>query len=373
VSADATLTIAGAGMAGLVAAARARELGARPVVLEKGNRPGGSMLLSSCVIWRYRSLDDFRAECPGGDPALQALIIDRLDDGLDWLESLGAPVVERETGNPRTVGMRFDPHGLTEVLTRAAGQIRLETPLTKIDGATILATGGFAGSLAERLGLLLRANRWSRGDGMRLARERGATLIGDLDEFYGRNLPAPPARITEETFVQLAQLYGARALVVNERGEEFAPEPLSWSETDLVQATARQPGARAWYIVDDRALNASIRGRTVAEMIAAAEEAGGTVRRGETLAKLGLSLRPSPKLVEPPFTAVHVMPGVTHTIGGLRVDQHARVLRADAMPFEDLWACGVDVGGIATGGYASGLAQALVLGLIAAGNPRRTA
>ena len=47
-------------MAGLAAAARARELGAEPVVLEKGDRPGGSMLLSSGVIWRYRSLEAFR-------------------------------------------------------------------------------------------------------------------------------------------------------------------------------------------------------------------------------------------------------------------------------------------------------------------------
>ena len=33
---------------------------------------------------------------------------------------------------------------------------------------------------------------------------------------------------------------------------------------------------------------------------------------------------------------------------------------------EGLFAAGVDAGGIATGGYASGLAQALVLGLVAA-------
>ena len=88
-------------MAGLVAAARARELGAEPLVLEKGNRPGGSMLLSSGMIWRHRTLEDFRAECPGGDPALQRLIVERLDDGLEWLESLGAPVIERDTGNSR--------------------------------------------------------------------------------------------------------------------------------------------------------------------------------------------------------------------------------------------------------------------------------
>ena len=51
------LTIAGAGMAGLSAGARARELGVTPVIYEKGDRAGGSMLLSSGFIWRYRSLD----------------------------------------------------------------------------------------------------------------------------------------------------------------------------------------------------------------------------------------------------------------------------------------------------------------------------
>jgi predicted oxidoreductase len=48
------------------------------------------------------------------------------------------------------------------------------------------------------------------------------------------------------------------------------------------------------------------------------------------------------------------------------VDARARVVREDGSPIDGLWAAGVDVGGIATGGYASGLAQALVLGLVAA-------
>jgi len=73
------VVIAGAGMAGLCAAARARELGAEPVVLEKGSRPGGSMLLSSCVVWRYRTFEDFRAECPGGDEELQRVVFDGFD------------------------------------------------------------------------------------------------------------------------------------------------------------------------------------------------------------------------------------------------------------------------------------------------------
>ena len=96
-------------MAGLVCAARARELGLRPRVLEKGTRPGGSMLLSSCVIWRHIELDAFRAECPGGDEALQRLVWERLDDALAWVVSLGAEPVWEDTENPRTTGKRFDP------------------------------------------------------------------------------------------------------------------------------------------------------------------------------------------------------------------------------------------------------------------------
>src|SRR5712691_6010643 len=105
-------------MAGLVAAARARELGLEPVVYEKGTRAGGSMLLSSGVVWRHRRFEDFRAECQDGDPELQRLIFERLDEAIAWLESKGAPVVWEETRNPLTTGKRFDPRGIVEALAR---------------------------------------------------------------------------------------------------------------------------------------------------------------------------------------------------------------------------------------------------------------
>ena len=76
------LVVAGAGMGGLVAAVRARELGADVTVLEKGDRPGGSMRLSGGYAWRYRDWERFREECPGGDEALQRLVWERFDDAL---------------------------------------------------------------------------------------------------------------------------------------------------------------------------------------------------------------------------------------------------------------------------------------------------
>jgi succinate dehydrogenase/fumarate reductase flavoprotein subunit len=345
----ADLVVAGAGMAGLVAAARARELGASVDVFEKGNRPGGSMLMSSGFVWRHREFDTFRAECPGGDPELQRLVHERLDGALDWLEGMGAPVEERDTGNPLTVGRRFNPRGLTELLVARAGPVRMEVPLAELpDGVpVVLATGGFQGDRSlvrehvtpEAGNLLLRANPWSCGDGLRLGLAAGASLSEGMGEFYGRNMPAPPAVVEPEDYVRLAQLYARHARVENERGESF--ETHTWSEIDVVQWTARQPGARARYVVADSALSERVRERTVADMIAAAEEAGARVERDDGT------------------TSVEVAAAITTTLGGLRVDTSARVA-------EGVYAAGADVGGIATGGYSSGLAAALVFGLIAA-------
>ena len=98
------LIVAGAGMGGLAAAAEGAALGARVEVREKASRAGGSMLLSSGVVWRHRDFERFRAECPGGDPALQRTVFDNLDADLAWLESLGrAP---RSSGTPATPSPR---------------------------------------------------------------------------------------------------------------------------------------------------------------------------------------------------------------------------------------------------------------------------
>jgi fumarate reductase flavoprotein subunit len=347
------ITVAGAGMAGLVAAARLRELGRDVVVREKGTRIGGSMLLSSCVVWRHREWEEFRRECPGGDETLQRLIFDRLDDAIEWLIARGAPVVWEETGNPRTVGKRFEPRGLAAAL---AGDVELQSD--SFDGADglILCTGGFAASddlvtryIKPAASLRLRAAPWSTGDGLCHALDQGGRLSSGMDEFYGRNMPDAPWDETQ--LVSLSQLYGRYARIFDEDGVEFfARDDVSWSETNVVQATARRSDARAYYLLDEEALRERVRDRTVAEIVEAAP--------AETHVPLvDLPFDPPDGVV----SAVRVIASITHTIGGVHVDERARVVGADG-----LWAAGVDAGGIATGGYTSGLAQALVLGLAAA-------
>jgi succinate dehydrogenase/fumarate reductase flavoprotein subunit len=339
-------------MAGLVAAARLRELGRDVVVREKGTRLGGSMLLSSCVVWRHREWEDFRRECPGGDERLQRVVWERLDDAIGWLESRGAPVVWHETGNPLTVGKRFDPRGIVEAL---AGEVELGADGC-VDDVTILCTGGFAASselvtryIQPAASLRLRASPWSEGDGLRFALDRGASVTPGMDEFYGRNMPDAPWDETQ--LVSLSQLYARFARIFDDEGVEFfRGDDVSWSETNVVQATSHRPEARAFYLLDAGALEQRVRDRTVVELVEAAP-----AEARVTLADLPFAAP------EGTVAAVRVIASITHTIGGLQVDDHARVLGADG-----LWAAGVDAGGIATGGYASGLAQALVQGLVAA-------
>src|SRR5215218_11252 len=427
------VVVAGGGLAGLTAALRAVELGARVTLLEKGDRPGGSFLLSSGYVWSYRDMATYRVEAPGGDIVLQKLILDRLGSGLDWLESAGGMLLSRETGNPLTFGARFDPEQTVaalaerilasgaeiltgtalEALTENGGYVtgvRASSPGRKIDcaaDAVILASGGFAAN-PDLVGryiikgpgrMRVRAHPRSTGDGFLAALEAGALASAGLDEFYGRNLPAPPAEFPPERFVEVSQLYGRYAVAINARGERYADEGADWSETALTRATAHQPGLYAYYVLDATGLEGLVRERTAKEMVETARHMGGTVIEAASLTVLANKLAergvprdaflrtlkdynnaiatgedPSPPrslpavpLRVPPFVAVKVAPSITHTVGGLAVDVGCRVLRErDGRPIPGLYAAGVEVGGVSVGGYTSGLASALVFGKTAA-------
>jgi succinate dehydrogenase/fumarate reductase flavoprotein subunit len=349
------LVVAGAGMAGLVAAARARELGASVDVYEKGGRVGGSMLLSSGVLWRYASFEDFRRECPDGDEALQRTIFEQLDQGLDWLVGLGAVVTESSTGNPLTVGRRFDVRELCGALLRTGPFLQIGQPLEAVpDGVPIvLATGGFQADswlVREWISaepLLVRSNNCSTGDGLRIGLGAGGVYSAGMDQFYGRAMPAVD-HLHETHWVNAALLFARHAVAIeNSSGRRFEGE-IDWAELRVVQWIARQKGARAWFVVPDTALDEPTRYGSVREQISRAQGLGAAVEQRDE------------------GVAVEVRAAITQTLGGLRVDTDGRVLRGDGSAVDEVFAAGGDVGGVATGGYMSNLAAALVIGKRAA-------
>ncbi|MFC7528513.1 3-oxosteroid 1-dehydrogenase [Actinoplanes sp. GCM10030250] len=82
--------------------------------------------------------------------------------------------------------------------------------------------------------------------------------------------------------------------------------------------------------------------------------------------------RPNPclgRLARPPFYAFSLVPGDLGTKGGLRTDEHARVLRADGSAIAGLWAAGNASASVMGRGYAGAgatLGPAMTFGYLAA-------
>ena len=102
------ITILGAGMAGLVAAARARELGAGVELFGEGRAPRRL----HAALERRRSggtasFDEFRrVSARMATRRSSGSIWERLDEALDWLEAV-RPGGAARTTNPLTTGRRF--------------------------------------------------------------------------------------------------------------------------------------------------------------------------------------------------------------------------------------------------------------------------
>ena len=277
------------------------------------------MLLSSGVIWRHRDVRRRSARsAPTATRSLQRIVCERLDDDLDWLEALGRG---RDRARDRATrarrGARFDTRSLTARSPRAAGDVRCRASRCDAlpDGApVVLATGGFrrtASSCASTsrprpTSLLLRATPWSTGDGLRLG--LGA---GGADSSRARRVLRPQhagaagAARSEPTSSRSRSSTRVTPLV-DGRATASVFEPRTWSEIDVVQWTARQPGARACYAVARRLGTRSARrpdGRRDDR------------RRGSAPAR-----RSSARRRDRP---VEVVAGITTTLGGLR-DRRAR-------------------------------------------------
>ena len=275
--------------------------------------------------------------------------------------------------------------------------------------SVILATGGFQGSSklrAKHFGagsdhMIVRSVPQNTGGGFQSALDAGAQSVGPLNRFYGHFLPAPPAQVGMHNFLAVKPDFSEYTVLINLEGKRFDDEFLGdhitcHSLVQQPQATGilifdqytrdNQEALSQWPTGNDRVERIRQAGGEVLETSSLVELAQALERQwqvpseafGKTMAEYaracaagdGRSL-PVPKsdglvpINTPPFYAVRVLPGITFTYGGAKVNAGAQVLDKTDSPIPGLYAAGADCGGIYTLGYTGGLAMGLAYGLIA--------
>jgi succinate dehydrogenase/fumarate reductase flavoprotein subunit len=427
------LLVLGGGMAGLSAAAWSVREGRSVVLVEKGEL-GGSAARAG-FIWTAPTYEALREAIPDGDPELAARLVEGFAPALDWVRSLGVEV------QPPVTVLRFGRGHQTSVLNylRACeltlrddarsdivlganaqrllvedGEVR-GADVRLADGeareiranATLLATGGFGGDPDLRAELIhpqardipLRANAYSRGDGLRLARAAGAAFGPDDAGFYGHLMAAGVQLREEDDYPALSLFQSEHAVLFNVNAERFVDETAGDHLTTI--ALLKQPEARGLLISDER--TKELLARPYVDGVMPTDFFDNVFKRGARAAIAhdldeleylppewgydGNAIKdaliefnrhcaegtvdpprrydPTP-IDRPPFYVVEAVPAITFTFGGLRIDRDARVLDEQGRPIAGLLAAGADAGGLYVRAYAGGLAAALVFGLRAA-------
>ena len=253
--------------------------------------------------------------------------------------------------------------------------------------AVILAAGGFGANLEmiaklkPALAGFMTTNAPSvTGEGIAMVQALGAAAVHmDQIQIHPTVQFDSAALITEG-------LRGDGAILVNSEGKRFIDET---GTRDVVSAAEiAQPGSFSWLVVDQRMADASAvikgyinRGFTrqgdTYESLAAAMEApadvfaktmsdwnGYVANRSDP--DFGRTSFASP-LDQAPYYAIKVTAGIHHTMGGLKIDPYARVLKEDGSPIPGLFAAGEITGGVHGGNRLGGNAVAdfVVFGRIA--------
>lgn len=453
-----SVVIVGGGLAGLVAGARASELGLAVTVLERGkdqNYPcntrwsGGVIhiaytdITSSAETLRSAIHRDTRGHV---DVAQADAVSANGPRFIDWLRGQGSAFVRTEVDWQQLIlepmrelraGLDWKNRGPDQLLKRLTATIKKNggdvvlnararslvmdsnrcagvnatvnaAPRTFRADYVVLADGGFQGNL-KRLArhvtsrpesIKQRGAATGIGDGLSMAEAVGARIT-DLEKFYGHLLSRDAFGNDNVWPYPEVDAMACAGILVDSNGQRFTDEGRGGIAVANALARSDQPlGAAA--IFDAAIWSGPGRSARIPANPTLAE-AGGTVHTADSIEELALlaGLQPSdliasvssynralsagalaklkpartdPKhaampIIEPPFHAILVCAGITYTMGGILVDGHSRVLRADETAIEGLYAAGSSTGGLEGGGdvaYIGGLAKAGVQGLIAA-------
>jgi fumarate reductase flavoprotein subunit len=334
--------------------------------------------------------------------------------GLDW-EDRGADLLMRRLENNLTQrggalmrGTKVEALVIDGGACVGVDAVRDGKPLRITAKAVIIADGGFAANremIAEYITprsdrVLCRVGPGAKGDGIGMAAQAGAAIAG-LGEFYGH--------IHHRNAMNNAQLWpyphldaaAEIGILVGPDGRRFTDEGLGG--VCMANAIARLPDPlSATLIIDEAIWRIEPTATTTVPANRAMIDAGGELtsasdigtlaaRAGLPPAELGQTIREYNQAVESgdfagldvprtvrkhkpmpilsaPFHAVPLCAGVTGTMGGIVINEHAQALRPDGNVFPGLYAVGTPVAGLEGGpraGYVGGLSKAFILGLLA--------
>lgn len=369
-----------------------------------------------------------------GNPELIRLLADQSLEGTAWLKGLGcefpapigvagyrvksvvfSPGVYR--GMPKALGTLrslLEQKGgkvvyqakAKQLILDAAGRVvgvRTQTPAGLKDfnaKAVVLASGGYAGNrqLLEAYvdpgadTMMVRGISWATGDGHRMAQEAGAALV-NMGGMASLHIAAvnPKNTAAGNPFMAVAYCLG-----INREGKRYVDESLGYVANG--KAAMRQPGQTVALIFDEEAkkqpgvagairqfqglglevveaesleaLAAKI-GAPPAQLVKTVSEFNAAVQDGKaptaTPPKAGFAL----KVAAPKFYAFYpLVPGITLTFGGVRINPKAQVQEADGSVIPGLYAAGECAGDPHYDDYIGGgsLANCLVMGRIAGRN-----
>jgi fumarate reductase flavoprotein subunit len=450
------LVAIGGGFARLCASVRGAELGLRTAVLEAGADDGylcNSRWAGGIFHVSYHDVklgpEELLAAIDGqtsgeADPELAAAIAADAGRTVDWLSSQGARFTQgspigwhrftlappraavagqdwQGRGPDRLLGelrRRLEERQGRLLLGARAAALRLSGGrvvgvTARKDGAmleigadaVVIADGGFPGNaelFRNHIGprpdlVLMRHAGTAIGDGLKMAAEAGAALIG-LDRFYGHLLSRDAMANTGLWPYPQIDAVAAAAIVVDRQGDRILDEGLGgisiandlarlddplcatvicdapiWETAGKAAQIPPNPqllaGGGTLYRADTIEALAETAGLPPATLAATVAVYNDAVRfnRLTTLLPERSTRSGAPRRIEtPPFFAIPICAGITNTMGGIAIDGHGRVKRPDGSAIAGLYAAGGTTGGLEGGGalgYVGGLIKACVFGL----------
>ena len=355
------------------------------------------------------------------DRALVTVMAENSAEGIDWLDSIGAPLPKISFSGGATnqrihapedgsgVGAylvtallkKMDELGIKVMYnTKATDLLSLEgtvngvlaesddTYYTIHSKAVILATGGF-GNNQEMIvryrddleGTVTTSAPGIMGDGIVMAQTVGADLV-DIDQ-----IQLHPTVEQTTSMLITESVRGDGAILVNQDGKRFTDELLTRDKVSAAELA--QPGSYAYIIFDQKlreglkatekyiSTGITVQGDTIEDLAAQIDVDPAVL--AETLAnwnkcvadqndpEFGRTTGMENDLSTAPYYAIKIAPGIHHTMGGVHIDTGAHVVDLNGNVIPGLFAAGEVCGGVHGGNRLGGnaVADIIVFGRIA--------